>query len=302
MRPTAIAAFITVVFGVDGAQAQGTAGGTDGHAALVSCRTAYNTRKTDEAIKWGEKAVKLLPDSSNAHLCLGQAYVQQLSDAAFFKQPFIAGKARGRFDRAVELDSNNYDARDARATYYMYAPAIGGGGMGKARAEAEVARKIDPYRGGLLRGDIEQHDKQIAAAENEFHALMRAYPDSVSPFSRLVNMYQSVGRFAEAFNAIDARLARMPNETVSRYMFAKTSAMSGERLEQGESMIRAYIKEGNFAVASEAHAHNRLGMILEKRKDFAGALAEYEAAARLDPKLEDAKANAKRVRAQRGGR
>jgi tetratricopeptide (TPR) repeat protein len=325
MRPVAIAAFIGAGISVS-ASAQATGafesgrvqyaagqfadavktltpiGAANGRAALLLCRMAYSTRKTNDAIKWGETAVKLLPDSSNAHLCLGQSYVQQLTGAAFFKQPFIAGKARGRLDRSVELDSSNFDAREARATYYMHAPAIGGGGMGKARAEADVARKLDPYRGGLLRGDIEQHDKQFAAAGDEFHALTRAYPDSVAPFNRLVNMFQNTARFAEAFNAIDARLARLPNETAARYQFAKTAAMSGDRLEQGESMIRGYIADGNFAAASEAHAHNRLGMILEKRKDLAGALQEYEQAVKLDVRLEDAKSSVKRLKRGRASK
>ena len=54
--------------------------------------------------------------------------------------------------------------------------------------------------------------------------------------------------------------------------------------------MRRYLEAGQFDPgATEAHAHWRLGMILEKRGDVAGARAEYEAALRLEPKLTDAK-------------
>jgi len=72
--------------------------------------------------------------------------------------------------------------------------------------------------------------------------------------------------------------------------------LSGQRLDDGESAMRAYLQAGRFVpTASEAHAHYRLGMILELRHDGTGARAEYEAATRVDPTLVDAKEALKRV-------
>lgn len=270
-------------------------GAASGEAAILLCRIAYDERRTNDALKWGEKAIALLPDSAPAHLWLGRAYIQQLTGANILRQPGIAGRARARFDRAVELDAKYFDAREARTQYYLNAPAIGGGGVGKARAEAEVARKLDAYRGGLLRGDVEQHDKQIAAAEREFANLIAAYPDSSAPFNRLVNLLQTAKRFSEAFSVIDARIARLPGDGSARYQLGRAAALSGERLEQGEAALRAFIATRDFTIAPEAYVHHRLAMILEKRKDMSGALREYQTALRLDPKLEDAKAGIKRL-------
>ena len=70
----------------------------------------------------------------------------------------------------------------------------------------------------------------------------------------------------------------------------RTAALSGERLEAGESALRKYIAAGRFdPSATEAHAHFRLGMILEQRHDAARARTEYETALRLDSTLVDAK-------------
>lgn len=270
----------------------------EGPAALARSRSAHEAGNPKDAVKWGEKAVELMPDSASAHLWLGRAYVLEIESAAFYRQLGISKRARESFDRAVSLDPKRYDIRESRARYYFNAPGIAGGSKDKARAEAAAARTADPYRGALLVADIEERDKQVAVAESEFAALARAYPDSTQPFNRLVNLYQTGRQWNDAFRLIDARAARLPRDVSAQYQLGKIAAVSGERLDAGEAAMRAFIAAGNFATAPEANARHRLAMILEKRKDMAGALAEYEHAARLDPKLEDAKAGIKRVKAR----
>ena len=257
---------------------------------------AYRERRSGEAIEWFEKAVAAQPDSLQPHLWLGRAYAHALTHANFLKQPLLARHARAEFDRAVQIDPRNVDAREDRATYYMYAPSIAGGGIDKARAEAEVVRGLNPYRGGLLRAQIELHNHDTPAAEKECVALNKAYPDSSAPFNTLVGLYQSAHRYAEAFDVVDHRAAAIPGDAWAHYQLGRTAALSGQRLEDGEAAMRAYLQAGRFVpTASEAHAHFRLGMILEQRRDAAGARAEYEAATRLDPTLADAKEALRRV-------
>jgi tetratricopeptide (TPR) repeat protein len=257
-------------------------------SALLLGQNAYRERKTDEAIKYFERAVEIANDSSVTHLWLARANVQAIPQANFLRQPIVARRALTQFNRAIELEPRNVDAHEDRAIYYMYAPAIGGGGMDKARAEAEVVRSLSPYRGALVRGEIEEHDKNIKVAESEYVALVASYPDSASPFNRLVGLYVAAGRYADAFRIIDARLAARHDDTWASYQLGRTAALSGERLEQGAAALRRYMRAANYQPgASEAHAHLRLGMILEKSGDVNAARTEYEAAIRLDPKLED---------------
>ena len=270
-------------------------GQNNGPAALLLSRVAYRLNRADDAVKWGERGVKLLPDSASAHLWLGRAYLLELEGAAFYRQPGLSKRVRTEFDRALELNPSDFDVRESRARYFMNAPSIGGGSIEKARAEATTAYRIDPYRGALLRGQIEEHEKRPGAAEAEYAGLVRAYPDSATPFNRLVNLYQTSRQYAEAFRLIDARTGRLTADESAMYQTGKTAALSGERLEKGEAALRQYISLGTFTLASEANARNRLAMILEKRKDVAAAVREYEAAIRLDPKLEDAKAGLKRL-------
>jgi tetratricopeptide (TPR) repeat protein len=272
-------------------------GATDGEAAMLLCRIAHDGKDSDGAVRWGEQAVKHSPESALAHLWLGRAYIQQLERGVnFLRAKAVAGRARAQFDRAIELDPANYDAREARAKYYLNAPGIAGGSTEKARSDAEVARTLNAYRGSLLLNDITVKRKELAAAELQLDSLVRSYPDSASPFNRLVNMRQTAGRFAEAFTLIDDRARRLPNDASARYQLGKTSALSGQRLDNGETALRTFIGSGDFALGPEAHAHYRLGMILELRKDVSGAVAEYETAVRLDPSITDAGARLKRLK------
>src|SRR5262249_33254846 len=134
---------------------------------LALGQAAYQARRTDEAVEWFEKAGDLRGDSAISHLWVGRAYVQAIPTARFIRQPTLARRARSQFDRAIELEPTNFDGREARATYYMYAPSIAGGGAERARTEAEVARRLDGYRGGLLRAQIEEHFQNFSAAAAE---------------------------------------------------------------------------------------------------------------------------------------
>jgi tetratricopeptide (TPR) repeat protein len=271
---------------------------TDGSAALLLSRIAHRGGKADEAVKWGEKATALMPDSATAQVWLGRAYLLKLEHAPFFRQLGLSKQARSSYDRALALDPRGYDVRDARTRYFMNAPSMGGGSIEQAREEADSARSIDPYRGALLRGEVEERAKQAAAAEAEYAALVRAYPDSSGPFNHLVNLHQAAGRYAEAFVLIDARAARVPDDESALYQVGRIAAVSGQRLEDGEAALRKYIALGKYRLASEAYARYRLGMILEKRNDVAGAIGEYESAARLDPKLVDARKALKRLQSR----
>lgn len=271
---------------------------TNGSAALLLSRIAHSLGRADESIKWGEQAVALLPDSASARVWLGRGYLLRLEQVPFYKKLGLSKRARAEFDRALALDSNAVEVREARARYFMNAPGIAGGSMDKARREAEAARRIDPYRGGLLSGQIEEHGKRPGAAEAEYAALVRSHPDSTGPFNRLVNLYQTARRYAEAFRLIDERSARSAGDESALYQLGKTAALAGERLELGEAALRELLALGTFTMATEAYARYRLGMILERRKDTAGALREYEMVERLDPKLEDARTARKRLRSR----
>ncbi|MGE5837345.1 MAG: hypothetical protein ACM4AI_22925 [Acidobacteriota bacterium] len=60
---------------------------------------------------------------------------------------------------AVKLDPTSVDAAEARLDFFLGAPSIVGGGVGKARAEAARLATLDAYRGAMAKAKIAEHEK-----------------------------------------------------------------------------------------------------------------------------------------------
>ncbi len=64
--------------------------------------------------------------------------------------PDWRARRRAEFERAVQLDPTNVPARVDLAQYYTEAPAIMGGGLDKARQQAEQVAKYDLAKAHLI--------------------------------------------------------------------------------------------------------------------------------------------------------
>ncbi len=264
--------------------------------AFEEGRAAMQARRFDDAAAAFERAVELNPSRAEHHLWLGHAYTRQLATANVIRKGIIGRRIGPHYDKAVELDSTSADAAEARVEFYLEAPAMVGGGTEKAKAEAARLRSFNPYRGGLAQAKIAEKTKAYDQAEAEYRAVMRAYPDSGRPVVALITLLQAKERYADAFEAVDVRLARFPNDTVVIYHLGRTSALSGKELARGEAALRKYLSLlGASDPTSRSSAHYRLGMIREKQGDIATARAEYDSAIALNPRYEDAIAARKKL-------
>ncbi len=262
----------------------------DAVAAFYLGRIAMRQDDAGEAAKWFERAVKQDERSSACHDWLGRAYGRQAQRASVLRQPFLARKVKAHFDRAVELDPDNLDAREDLLAFYTQAPAVMGGSMEKAREQAaEIARR-DPYRGALARARSAEAAKDPSAAEREYRAAIAAFPDSAGPPLALGLFLARVERYDQAFAAFDEILARKPGDLNALYQIGRTGALSGQRLDRAEQALKQFLAAPRQEdTPRPAAAHWRLGMVYEKqgRRDL--ARQEYQAAASLQPSLEDAR-------------
>jgi tetratricopeptide (TPR) repeat protein len=267
---------------------------SDAKAAFDRGREAHNARKTDEAVRFFERAVALDSTSSLYQMWLGHAYSRQLSSASFLRKPFIARRTGEAYNMAVKLDPTSIDAAEARFEFYLNAPGIVGGGIDKARAEAARIGTLDAYRGGMANARLAEHEKQGSEAERVYRSLMAEYPDRTAATDALVTLLQNARRFDEAFKIVDDRLARAADETASLYNLGRLSAISGQHLARGEAALRRYLTLTTDP-ARQSNAHYRLGMIKEKTGDARAAAAEYQAAINLYPRHEPAAAALKKI-------
>src|SRR5689334_9822778 len=206
--------------------------------AYTQARVALRQSKTDDAVRLLEQAVNLDATNAEYHLWLGHAYSRQVGKVNFMKKAIVGRKAGGEYNRAVELAPTSIDAGEARLEFFLNAPGIVGGGVDKARVEAGRIATLSKYRGGFARAKIAEHEKDLQASEREYRMLVVEFPDSSSAITALATFLQNNNRFDEAFDVVDRRLAKFPNDTNNIYQLGRIAALSGQRLTIGETALR----------------------------------------------------------------
>lgn len=262
----------------------------DADAAMYLGRTYLALRKTDPAVDWLEKAAALAPASSEKQWWLGRGYGAAALQANLFSAAGLAKKTQAAFERAVTLDPANLDARDDLILFYLQAPGFMGGSVDKAREQAAEIRKRDAFRGRVALARILLQQKDTAGAERELKAAVQESPANPKARLSLGQLYASVERWNDAFDAFESILKTNSNDWDAIYQLGRAGALSGQRLDRAEECLKRYFGHNpGSQEAPLANAHLRLGQVYEKKGDKLKARAEYQEAVRLDPGLEDAK-------------
>ena len=246
--------------------------------------------------KWGpaggefEKAVKAEPNEPVYHFWFGRATGEQASRANPLRQPGLARRTKGEFEKAVALDSTYVPAREGLLRYYLAAPGFLGGSVDNARKQAAEIVKLSPYRGGIALANVAVQAKDTVGLISAHEGLMSQFPDSATPYLVLIQVQQARKQWAQVWSLVD-RFEKVRSDLPTvHYVIGRTAAETGDQLDRGESALRQYLQyTPKPNEPSLAAAHWRLGMIAEKRGDTAAARQEYQAAATLDPKLRQAK-------------
>ncbi len=134
--------------------------------------------KYDEAIKEFRAAIKLQPNNSMAHLWLARALGRKTEKANPLRQAFMVSGVREEFEKAVQLDPRNVEARSDLLEFYLDAPGAFGGGIDKARQQAVAIAQLDPAEGHNASARVAEKEKRYDVAEREYRAAVEAKPDS----------------------------------------------------------------------------------------------------------------------------
>ena len=259
-------------------------------------RTLLRAQKLDEAVVKGEAWTKASPNDAVAWHWTGRAYAQQALKASIFSKPGWASKLRQAFERSVELDGSNIEARFDLIQFYLRAPGLMGGDVDKARLQAAAIGKLDPARGHVALGVIAESEEDTKAAERAYRAAVAAAPDEPRGRVALANLLLNEKRWAEARAVWTEQLARKPGDARALYQIGKVSALSGQELADGlESLDRYLAQPERPDELAEYGAHWRRGQVLEKlgRKDE--AVAALRTAVKLDPSADAPKKDLKRL-------
>jgi tetratricopeptide (TPR) repeat protein len=135
-------------------------------------------RAAQAGIDAAERAVRLAPNSAEAHRLLGDL-LGQLIPHVFAGGVRYGARSTRELERALELDPRNVDAHIARATSYFFTPGAFGGDKQKALEHLGKAVEIDPNSDtahlwmAQVYADLKQRDRAVA----ELDAARRINPN-----------------------------------------------------------------------------------------------------------------------------
>jgi len=253
-------------------------------AASYLGRISFHEGNYEKAIDWFEKAVDLDEKNSDYHLWLGRAYGIKAQKAGLLKKFSAAKNVKKEFEKAVELNPDNIDARMGLLQFYLMAPGIIGGSKDKAREQAGEIKKRNVHQGHLAFGFIHSMDEKYDLAEKEFQAAMIANPADYQAYYQLGYLYARQKEFDKASELFENLLKSYPDQVAAYFHLGRIALMSGKNLDKGEEYLKKYLQtEASYERPSFAFAHLLLGHIynMQERKDL--AKVEYEKALELEP-------------------
>ena len=260
----------------------------------------YELENWDRSIAAAQKAVTLDPNSSAYHLWLGRAYGNKAEHSSWFTALTLARKTRSEFEKAVQLDAANADARSDLAEYYMEAPGFLGGGSDKARAEAQ---QLETYNAGAahwVTARLAEKDKRLQDAEAEYKKAIEVSGDPGGEWLNLASFYRRQKRYGDMQQAVDHAVSYDKKNTNVLFGAAELLYHAGKNFPGASQFVRAYINSYRKPkldndTAPTFQAHYLLGQILEKQGDKAGAANEYKAALELASDYRQAREGLDRV-------
>lgn len=233
-----------------------------------------------------EKCIAAEPGNSKFHQWLGRALGLQAAQNGIVSGALSVRRVKAELEKAIELDPMNLEARQDLAVMYRAAPGFLGGSNAKAAEQIAFIRRHDPALASQLEGDFLFADKKWDAALLAYQESAKLHPRPMIHV-RISLVYQNKKDWTQAFAALDRALALDPNFPFALYQVGRSAALSGYELDRGEKCLRTYIAmpvREDLENPSLSAAHSRLGNILEKKGDRAGARSEYETALAIDPK------------------
>jgi len=252
----------------------------------------------DQAIASAEKAVALDPQNSVYHEWLGRAYGEKAEHAGPFSGLSLAKKTRKEFDTAVHLDEKNYSARQALIEYDCSAPGIAGGGEDKAIPQIARLTELDAAEGHYAAGNCRRQKKDFTTADAEFSKSLDSHPKSA-------NLIYDIGDYAMKHSQSDRLIAvadlgekAAPSDPRGKFYRAVALIIENDKTGQPETLLREYLKTAptRNGYPRPRDAHEWLGRYYENQNKSQAAIAEYEAALKLDPRSHAASDALKRLK------
>lgn len=254
----------------------------DAQSLNLLSRAYFAMEHWDEAVKCGERAVKLDPQNAGYHLWLAREYGRKAGNSNPLSAASLAKKARLEFERAVQLDPVNVPARVDLAEYYTEAPSFMGGGLDKASAQAAEVQHLNPSMMHLILARVATKDKRYLDAEAEYKAAISQGSNPADMWLQLASFYRERGRKDDMQAAVSSAMA-LPTKLAESYFDAGNVLLLGSRdYSSAVTYLQKYLSSGELVESAPAfRAHYLMGQLQERMGNNGAAASEYQASLAL---------------------
>jgi tetratricopeptide (TPR) repeat protein len=289
----------------------------------------------DKAQATAEKAVAIADGSAAAHAQLVNILGARLANkkAGAMEKMSLSRRFRKEAERTLQLDAENVYAKEALARYYWYAPSLAGGDKAKAMQLVEQVIRRDSARGYALKAELDatQDEAKVLAdwkqavaaqpesylahtglgscllasggegwkgAEAEAGRAIAIDPSREAAYRLLASVYAGTEQWQKLDVTIHHARAAVPDDRGAEFAAAQIILNKDlqSQFARAEEYLRNYLGAPPEGLEpSTAMAHWQLGLVLEKEGRRTTALQEVQTAARLDPSLDGARHDAKRL-------
>lgn len=245
----------------------------------------------------------------------------------------LSRRFRKEAERTLQLDPANVYALEALARFSWYAPALAGGDKAKAMQTVGRVIQLDSTRGYALKAELDAtedkarvlDDWKLAVsaqpasyaahiglgnellhaggeswrgAESEAKKALAIDASRVEAYRLLATVFAETQQWPQLDAAIREARTAVPDDPSPEFAAAQAILEHNlqPQLPRAEEYLRNYLRQPVEGLEpSAAVAHWQLGLVLEKEGRRSTALQEVQTAANLDPSLDGARHDAKRL-------
>jgi len=253
---------------------------------------AFTQGNFDRAVHEFKRAVREHPDSSADWLWLARSLGRKAENSNPVHAAFLVGEVRRAFEKAVELDPKNLDARADLLEFYIEAPSAFGGGMERARQQADAIGRLNKGDGLVALSRIAEKDEKFGVAERELKAALEMEPKPAR--------YRELGEYyrrRKNYPAMEEAL-RKSGDTKSFYCLAQGLLEAGQNLAEAERLANKFLTAGTPPAGDEptiAQARLLLGRIQARQGRRQEAARAFRAALVDNPNMKAAKKELEKV-------
>jgi tetratricopeptide (TPR) repeat protein len=237
----------------------------------------------DGAVDLFEKVAETSPNNSEYFLWLGRALGRKAEKAMFLIAPSLAGKSRDAFERAVDLDPNNLDARDDLLSFYLEAPGFLGGGKEKALAFVEQIEASHPCEFYIQRAEIYKKDKSFDRAEQELQKATEVKPYCLGGYRALSELFERRGRMSQAREKLEETVRLFPKSPVAYFASGRFEVETGGDSKSARRELEWFLETYVSGEPFPFEAHYWLAEMFLKLKAPERALEQFQQALKAFP-------------------